>query len=59
MGHARTPRNQIQETAFLVQIVLKLRVLVLNFGVRSPGDTDDAIRLCAQRALQLLRCRVR
>eukprot|EP00961_Rhodomonas_salina_P267914 3619972-Rhodomonas_salina.1 len=30
---AATPRNPTQETAFLVQIVLKLRFLVLDFGV--------------------------
>eukprot|EP00961_Rhodomonas_salina_P020899 281259-Rhodomonas_salina.1 len=30
-----TPRNQIQETAFLVHIVLKVRFLVLTRGRRS------------------------
>eukprot|EP00961_Rhodomonas_salina_P034800 468588-Rhodomonas_salina.2 len=28
-----SPRNHAQETAFLVQIVLKMRFLVLDFGV--------------------------
>eukprot|EP00961_Rhodomonas_salina_P305532 3941967-Rhodomonas_salina.8 len=29
----RRPRKQMQETAFLVQLLLKLRFLVLDFGV--------------------------
>eukprot|EP00961_Rhodomonas_salina_P026661 360240-Rhodomonas_salina.2 len=32
-----TPRNQIQETAFLQQIVLKKRFLVFDFAVYCPG----------------------
>eukprot|EP00961_Rhodomonas_salina_P190543 2570965-Rhodomonas_salina.1 len=35
-----TLRNQIQETAFLVQVVLKLRFLVFDFGVYAAGGTE-------------------
>eukprot|EP00961_Rhodomonas_salina_P060750 815594-Rhodomonas_salina.2 len=43
---ARTPRNQTQETAFLVQIVLRLRFLVLDFGVQAA----DGVRSPEARA---------
>eukprot|EP00961_Rhodomonas_salina_P304365 3941574-Rhodomonas_salina.1 len=33
VGTPGTARNQTQETAILVQIVLKMRFLVLDFGV--------------------------
>eukprot|EP00961_Rhodomonas_salina_P190923 2576038-Rhodomonas_salina.2 len=44
-----TPRNHIQETAFLVQIVLTLRFLVFDFGVYP--HRDPRLRL-AQPALR-------
>eukprot|EP00961_Rhodomonas_salina_P279808 3779772-Rhodomonas_salina.3 len=36
------PRNQIHETAFLVQIVVKLRFLALDFGVYAISGTELA-----------------
>eukprot|EP00961_Rhodomonas_salina_P275294 3719128-Rhodomonas_salina.2 len=54
-----TPRNQTQETAFLMQIVLKLRFLVLDFGVwgiargsrRTLRGTVPALRASCQHPL--------
>eukprot|EP00961_Rhodomonas_salina_P159501 2147981-Rhodomonas_salina.1 len=37
-----TPRNQMQEIAFLVQMVLKMRFLVFEFGVYVFSGTDLA-----------------
>eukprot|EP00961_Rhodomonas_salina_P297414 3937208-Rhodomonas_salina.5 len=48
-AHAQTRKlqTQIQETAFLVQIVLKMRFLVLDFGI--PAATPCTIASSVER----------
>eukprot|EP00961_Rhodomonas_salina_P260279 3517477-Rhodomonas_salina.5 len=51
----RTPRNQIQETAFLVQIVLKVRFLVFDFGVYE-ADVQAVVTvplLCCRKCIRV------